>query len=78
MGGFIMLHDDVLCMSLHFPGHAALKELECVITSLILPGPLTMCFPCIGFFPPYLNNKRPPDVPLALCHTQSVGTFNSR
>jgi len=38
MRGFIMLFDDVFCMSLHFPGHAALKALVRAITSLILPG----------------------------------------
>jgi hypothetical protein len=47
MRGFIMLHDDI-CISLHCPGHPALLELERAVTSLILPGPLTMCSPYIG------------------------------
>jgi hypothetical protein len=29
-------------------------------------------------FFPGLNDKRPPDVPLALRHTPSLGRFNSR
>jgi len=68
-----MLHDDVIYMSLRCPGHAALIALERAITSLILSGPLTMCFQCIGciFMFSYLNNKGTPDVPLALRHTQS-------
>jgi len=48
MKGFIMLHYDVICMFLHCPGHATLNALECAITFLTLPGPLTTCFPSIG------------------------------
>jgi len=48
MKDFFMLHYDVICMSLHCPGHATLNALECAITSLTLSGPLTMCFPSIG------------------------------